>query len=121
EQLNSPEAIRSYFRSYFFERAAEMTYPVEPKPDTPIAAKTTLWDLHALNPLGVAEFKRIHSGNSCPLRFRQALSSASQTFRVIDAPTQGIIVPYRRPGLAIIAELASAFVSEGFPLSKQIE
>jgi len=53
---------------------------------------------------------------------RQAFASASKAFSVIDAPTQGVVVPYERTGRELIGQLTSAFeVDKRFELLRQAQ
>lgn len=116
--LLSPEAMRRFYKHYFFRRAHEMTYPLKAGDGSPsIAADTSLLNLLSLNDAGTEPYRRrLHEGER-PLPLRQALSTAAQAFCVIDAPTQGIVVPYGEQGRSIIGKLASAFVTDDFPLN----
>lgn len=118
--LLSPEAMRRFYKHYFFRRAPEMTYPLKAGDRSPsIAADTSLLSLLSLNEAGTEPYRRHLQGGQRPLPLRQALSTAAQAFCVIDAPTQGIVVPYGEGGRAIIGKLTSAFVTEDFPLNEQ--
>ena len=106
--LLSPQAMRQFYRYYFFDRARDMTYPIQTgTKGNKIVCDTTLLDLLSLNEGSVEEYKRIKK--SCPpFLFRQAFKTAYESFRVIDAPTEGIIVPYGDEGRWIINELVAA-------------
>lgn len=119
--LLSPEAMRRFYTHYFFRRANEMTYPLKSGKGAPsVAADTSLLALLALNEAGTEPYCRGLQEGVRPLPLRQALSTAALAFRVIDAPTQGIVVPYGENGRAIIGKLASAFATDDFPLNEQV-
>ncbi len=89
--LISPKAIKCYYQYYFYQRAHEMDYKVKAKD---FERDDTLLSLLSTNRLSVKEAQR--TGQLDPKRvLHQAFKSAGQYFKVIDAPTQGIIVPYK--------------------------
>ncbi len=98
--LLSPSIMESYFRYYFFGRKHLMDYPVRsPRQDT-------LLNILSKNEKAGQEHCRITSMH--PKHYwRQSFMSAARQFAVIDAPTRGVIVPYKE-GIEIIADLASA-------------
>jgi CRISPR-associated endonuclease/helicase Cas3 len=119
--LLSTGAMRHFYAHYFFRRAHEMVYPLKAGEGfPPIAVDTSIFDLLSTNDAGSESYARSLKADEKPLPLRQALSTAAQAFRVIDAPTQGIVAPYGVKGRAIIGELAAAFTSEDVPLDKQI-
>ena len=99
--LQNPEMIRRYFQYYFFSRAKEMDYPVD--------SKGAERDDTLLNMLG----ENLMAVNECrtppPFHLRQSFMTAADAFEAIEAPSQGVIVPYSKAGEDIIAELCSAF------------
>ncbi|MDN3542923.1 CRISPR-associated helicase Cas3' [Kinneretia asaccharophila] len=100
-----PTALTAYYRYYFFERQADMTYPVAAGD---IAQSDTLLNLLSRNHAAVDEFSSRH--DSAPnLFFRQAFMTAARAFKAIDAPTQGVIVPYGEAGRALVADLCAAY------------
>lgn len=103
--LIGPAALTAYYRYYFFERQADMTYPV---PAGDVAQSDTLLNLLSRNHAAVDEFSSRHA--SAPnLFFRQAFTTAAKAFKAIDAPTQGVIVPYGEAGRALVADLCAAY------------
>jgi len=100
-----PEAMAWYYTNYFFQRAGEMSYPVSGKV---LGRDDTLLNLLSDNPLAVGDYAR--SKRQAPARFlRQSFMSAARTFKAIDAPTRGVIVPHGEAGKALIAELCAAY------------
>lgn len=96
----SPEAIRQYFRYFFFDRADDMAYRLD-------GNKSQRAD-NLLNLLSVREGC---NKNFCgregkiPL-LRHAFMEAGKQFKAIDAPTQAVIVPYGA-GRELVNELCS--------------
>ncbi len=100
-----PEAMSWYYENYFFRRREEMAYPVRREK---IGHDDSLLNLLFTNSLAVTEYSR--KNNTKPgLYLRQAFSTASNAFQAIDAPTQGVIVPYGETGRQVIADLCAAF------------
>ncbi len=93
------EAMEWFYENYFFRRADEMAYPTDDG--------DTLLNMLADNKGAVSEYqrkKRVAPG----ILFRQSFMTAARAFKAIDAPTQGVIVPYGE-GREIIASLGEAF------------
>lgn len=92
--LNQPEIIRTYFQHYFNRRRDVMAYAV-----TCADRNDTLLNLLGAN---------TNAPGTMPHRemLRQAFATASTQFQAIDAPTQAVLVPYKR-GEELIAELYS--------------
>lgn len=102
--LLSPEAMKRYFDYYFFARQErdEMSYRVFANA---IGRDDTLFNLLSINANAVEEYKRSHGG--VPDMFlRQSFMSAAKAFKVINAPTRGIIVPYK-DGRQVVNDLCS--------------
>lgn len=99
-----PEAMSDYYNYYFFERSAEMDYPLTAKGQSG-KTKGTLVDLLSINSNAVEEYRRRHEANP-DLNFHQAFMTAANAFRAIDAPTRGVVVPYAR-GREVISALCS--------------
>ena len=98
-----PEAMAWYYRYYFFKRQNEMAYFIKGDGST----DHTLLNLLSTNDFGMEEYKRIN-GRRTTLDFRQAFMTAAKAFQAIDAPTQGVLVPYKRRGARLIQELREA-------------
>ncbi len=117
--LIGPEAIERYFEYFFFARHKEMDYPVSAQT---VGRDDTLLNLLSINSLAVAEYSRNHQSAAPNIYLRQSFMSASRAFRVIDAPTRGIIVPYGEGGRGLINKLCSAFeVEKQFKLLRQAQ
>jgi CRISPR-associated endonuclease/helicase Cas3 len=122
DDLLAPAAMRQFYTYYFFRRASEMIYPLKAgEGSSATTCDTSLLDLLSENPAGTESYRRTATKNERPLPMRHALSTAAQAFRVIDAPTQGIVVPHGDEGRRIIGELASAYVTDEIPLDKHVE
>jgi CRISPR-associated endonuclease/helicase Cas3 len=103
--LIGPKALRAYYRYYFFDRAADMSYPV---PAGDMAQTDTLLNLLSFNTASVDEYARQH-GNKPPVFFRQAFMTAAKAFQAIDSATQAVIVPFGVAGKALVADLCAAY------------
>lgn len=103
--LLSPAAMHAYYRYYFFDRAADMSYAVAAGD---AAQNDTLLNLLSLNTASVTEYARQHA-SAPPLFFRQAFMTAATAFRAIDSATQAVIVPFGPDGKQLIADLCAAY------------
>jgi len=92
--LISPQAIERYYQYYFYQRAGEMDYKVKAKD---LGQDDTLLSLLSTNDQSVLTARRTGALNSDRI-LHQAFKSAGKYFEVIDAPTQGILVPYKGIG-----------------------
>ncbi|HEY3411735.1 MAG TPA: CRISPR-associated helicase Cas3' [Armatimonadota bacterium] len=102
--LQSPAAMTRFYQYYFFERAHEMAYPVTL---SEAGRKDDLLSLLSTNRLSVEAYKR--STKTAPQHLlRQSFGAAGSAFKAIDAPTEGVVVPYGEQGRSIIAELLAA-------------
>jgi CRISPR-associated endonuclease/helicase Cas3 len=107
DDLLSPKAMQRYYEYYFFNRAQEMGYRVSSKD---IGHDDELLSLLSTNPLSIAAYARANKAkeSAFPPLLKQSFRSAGSVFKVIDAPTEGIIVPYGEEGREIISELCAA-------------
>lgn len=128
--LLSEAAMALFYKYYFYDRAPLMTYPVKarPKPDfqkTEVSQSTTLIELLGTNGLSHRECsERGPDKSPLMLSLQQAHSTAAEAFRVIDAPTQGILVPYKsgtKDGSKLISKLAACYENESIPLPEKIK
>lgn len=106
--LIGPEAITWYYQCYFFARSKEMDYPVSRQL---LGHTDTLLNLLSVNSMAVDEYGT-RNGRLPDFYLRQSFMAAARAFKAIDAPTQGVIVPYGAAGRAIIADLCSAFAPD---------
>lgn len=91
--LLDPEVMAQYFNYYFYERAAEMVYPLTAKQ---AGREDSLLSLLSENKTNI--------GAGAPLHLKQSFMTAGDAFKAIDAPTQSVIVPYEQ-GKELITEL----------------
>lgn len=108
DDLLGPEAMSTYFNYYFANRACEMAYPVR----ADVAMRDdSLLNMLAENNLAVYDYTQ-NRKNAPPLHLRQAFMTAAKAFRAIDAPTQGVIVPFGVEGRDLVAQLCGSFKPE---------
>ncbi len=97
--LSDPLQMERFFRHHFFARKGQMDYPVKAQRDD------TLLQMFGENGMAVAEAKlagvRRHG-------FLQSFASASKEFRVIDAETRGLIVPYNQQAKELMSALSAS-------------
>ncbi len=79
-----------------------MSYPL---PRGTLGRDDDLLSLLSENQQSIAAYKTKHGSPS--LYLRQSFKTAGEHFRVIDAPTEGIIVPYNDEARSIIAKLSA--------------
>lgn len=110
-----PVTMDRYFQYYFYNRSKDMSYPVD------VGRDDSLLELLSTNSISVGEYCRIN-GKQPDIYFRQSFKTAAGAFKAIDAPTQGIVVPYSVKGKEIAADLFSKFaVEEQFKLLKKAQ
>ncbi len=100
-----PEAMEWFYENYFFSRANEMDYMVSSKE---VGHEDTLLNLLSVNTLSLGEYKRAY-GIAPEIYLRQSFMTAAKNFKAIDAPTQGIVVPFGEEGQSIVNELCSIY------------
>jgi CRISPR-associated endonuclease/helicase Cas3 len=102
-----PAAMERYYTYAFFDpgRMRLMDYPVT---KDLVGRDDTLLNMMSTNPNAVGDYGRLRAGRTPDFYFRQSFMSAAGAFRVIDAPTQGVIVPYGAQGSALIGKLSAA-------------
>ncbi len=98
------DAMATYYRAIFAERAGEMKYPIPA--GSKLGHADNLFNLLAANVTSAAEYRRQHAANP-PLTFLQSFQSAAREFEVIDSATVGVIVPYGE-GAQIVSALCGA-------------
>lgn len=103
-----PEAMAWYYTNYFFARANEMSYPVSAKQ---IGHDDTLLNLLSGNTLAVGDYRRTKR-QAPTIYLRQSFMTAAKAFKAIDAPTQGVIVPYSNDGKELINDLCGAYLPD---------
>lgn len=95
-------AMKQFYEYYFYTRAHEMSYPVNRER---LGCDDNLLSLLSTNQQSVDEYKRQYGSPS--LYLRQSFKTAGKHFRVIDAPTEAIIVPYNEEAKSIILNLSA--------------
>lgn len=122
--LLSEKAMTRFYEYYFHRRSKEMTYRCKAgKGNPPLVQDCTMLDLLSLNENSLNEAIRTKNTPAASLPFKHAFSTAAQAFEVIDAPTQGIIVPYDADGhrgSELIGELAASYTNEQVSLADQV-
>jgi len=91
--LQSPKVMERYYFYYFFNRSHEMAFPVSSRDIRGLAGNSDLLTLLSTNS-EVVEIYKNNQRKAPPTPLRQAFMSAAEAFRVIDSPTDGVIVPY---------------------------
>lgn len=91
KDLLSPDVMKLYFKYYFYDRADQMCYPVSDK----IAERND----SLLNLLSENEW---NNGKNVQMDLKQSFMTAGEAFKVIDAPTHSVIVPYGHGNCLII-------------------
>jgi CRISPR-associated endonuclease/helicase Cas3 len=117
--LQSPKAMERFYHYYFFQRAHEMAFPVSAKDIKDIARNDDLLNLLSANVDSVQIYLNKRK-QAPPLFLRQSFMSAAKTFKAIDSPTEGVIVPYGE-GERIIAQLLGAGYEEKVRLLKEAQ
>lgn len=114
-EVINPATMNRYFQYYFYNRASEMTYPVD------VGRNDNLLELLSTNSISVGEYCRVN-GKQPDIYFRQSFKTAADAFKAIDAQTRGIVVPYSDKGEKIVADLFSQFaVERQFELLKRAQ
>ncbi|MCC5851135.1 MAG: CRISPR-associated helicase Cas3' [Verrucomicrobia bacterium] len=118
--LLSRAAMNRYYQYHFHERANEMLYQMKAgRGDPPLEKDTSLIDLLSLNQAGRATAAIKGDIETKEMILLQGFSTAARSFNVINAPTQGVLVPYQR-GKDLIGELSSVLPRDDVPLPYQI-
>ncbi len=101
-ELSDPREMETFFKHHFFARANQMDYPVKAS----FAQRDdTLLQMLGENSMAV-EDARIAGVTRSGLM--QSFHTAAQVFQAIDCQTQGVVVPFRKEGMDLIAELSAA-------------
>ncbi|MGE0156332.1 MAG: CRISPR-associated helicase Cas3' [Geobacter sp.] len=101
--LQSPKVMERYYFYYFFNRAHEMAFPVSSRDIRSMTGTSDLLTLLSTNSDAVEIYKN-NQRRAPKIALRQAFKSAAEAFRVIDSPTEGVIVPYGE-GERIVTQL----------------
>lgn len=103
------DAISRYYELYFAAHASEFDYPISR--NSSIDREDKLFQLLSVNTISRKNYQAINQGESPDMLLKQSFYSANSEFRVIDALTRGVIVPYAQ-GEEIIKELCGAYCLE---------
>ncbi len=95
KNLLAPDAIKQYFKYYFYDRAGEMAYPISKKQ---LGRDDNILNLLSNNSNNIGR-------NPESKLLQQSFMTAGKVFKAIDSPTQAVIVPYGDEGRQLIAEL----------------
>lgn len=101
----SLDAVRRYYESYFLAHEKGLNYPVKKK--SLFQREDHLFNALSENKLARDAHQATQHSNPDML-LAQSFRTANAEFRVIDAPTRGVIVPIGK-GRRIITELCGAF------------
>ncbi len=113
-----PEAMNWYYENYFFKRKNEMDYPVSANEN---GRDDSLLNMLSQNSFAVSEYASKY-GYAPAIYLRQSFMAAAKAFKAIDAPTQGVIVPYGEKGEALINDLCGAFeIEKQYPLLREAQ
>lgn len=113
-ELINPQVMNRYFQYYFYNRASEMSFPID------VGRDDTLLNLLSTNSLSLSEYCRVNNRQP-EIYFRQSFKTAAEKFKAIDVPTQGIIVPYG-DGEKILADFFSQFsINQQFELLRRAQ
>ncbi|MEM7314406.1 MAG: CRISPR-associated helicase Cas3', partial [Planctomycetota bacterium] len=96
-----PKAIDWYYENYFFSREKEMRYRVD---SSQLGYEDSLVSLLGPNSSAYQRQTQLHP-KAPSLCFRQSFMAASRIFDVIDAPTEGVIVPFGRRGKSMLRRM----------------
>lgn len=106
EEVINPHTMSRYFQYYFYNRAEEMSFNIDN------GRSDNLLNMLSINSYAVAEHMRINNNKQLSgIYFRQSFKSAAEAFKALDAPTQGIVVPFK-DGEKIIGDLFSQYAVE---------
>jgi len=116
--LFGPQAMTEYFCYYFFQRKGEMAYKISEKE---IGHADTLLSLLSDNMPVVKECDRKY-GEVPQRMLNQSFMTAAKAFKSIDAPTQGVVVPFGAGGRDLIGRLYGAFdIALDFDLMREAQ
>ena len=106
DDIIGPKAIAWYYENYFWGRRDQMDYP---ETSDTLGHADTLLSLLSANAKVTSEYVRRTRTEEPHMYLRQSFMAAAKAFKVIDAPTQGVIVPYGPKGKALVSDLCAAY------------
>jgi CRISPR-associated endonuclease/helicase Cas3 len=89
------DAMAAYYKYYYDVRKDDMRYKVGA--DSPVGRDDDLFNLLSMNTLSAQAYQRIHQ-TAPEIVFPQSFQTAAKAFRVIDSPTRGVVVQYKKKG-----------------------
>jgi CRISPR-associated endonuclease/helicase Cas3 len=98
------KAMNRYYHYYFFSQRNKMSYPIYKKD---IDYDSDLFSLLSTNTIAIQAYARKHNHQEPVFRLRQSFRKAGDLFEVIDAPTKGVIVPYKE-GEGLITDICAS-------------
>ena len=99
--LLTPKGIARYFSYYFHDRSDVMVYPLKNS-----ATGGSILNLLSDNTLNnYAKKNQVRKAERKFPLLMQSFMAAGNAFKVIDAPTQAVVVPYGEEGTKLVAEL----------------
>lgn len=117
-----PETMNWYYKNYFWSRKEQMDYSIA---EDVLGHADSLLSLLSVNHRVTGEYGRrqkTEPKTEPDIWLRQSFMAAAKAFKAIDAPTQGVIVPYSQAGRDLIAELCAAYDAEKeFDLLRQAQ
>jgi CRISPR-associated endonuclease/helicase Cas3 len=118
DDIIGPQLLEWYYRNFFYERRAEMTYPVS---ENVAGRNDTLLNMLSTNSLTVSDYQRSNM-KSPDICLRQSFMAAAEAFRSIDAPTHSVIVGFEKDGKELVNQLCAAFdVEKQYELVKKAQ
>ncbi len=102
--LIGPNAMKRFYKYYFFQRSHEMSYRLS---RNEIGRDDDMLSLLSTNFESFAAYSRSNDKAKPPYYLWQSFKTAGKNFRVIDAPTEGIMVPFNGEAKSIIMKLSS--------------
>jgi len=117
--LQNHKVMERYYFYYFFNRSHEMAFPVTSREIKNMPGNSDLMTLLSTNNDAVEIYKN-NQRKAPPVQLRQAFMSAAEAFRVIDSPTEGVIVSYG-DGERIVTQLMTCPKEDRAKLLKEAQ
>ncbi len=92
EDILGVEAIKRYYKYYFYERTGEMSYNVNS--NSIVGRDDNLFELLSVNSNSIAAYRRSNEDKNPDIAILHSYRTASKAFHAIDSVTRGVIVPY---------------------------
>ena len=98
ENLLRSDVLTQYFKYFFFERASEMTYPLDSD------SEETLFNLLGLNSMNPGKKNDCLNPDRQLTLLKQSFMAANKEFEVIDAPNRSVVVEHGE-GVELVQKL----------------